>query len=72
VRDREAFGRPRAANQPVAFQLAELSAKVDMLQSHNYQSAQAHMADEDITRRATAAKLAAGRLLREVADVCLQ
>jgi citronellyl-CoA dehydrogenase len=52
--------------------MAELSAQVDLLPSHNLQSAQALMAGEDITRMATVAKLTAGRLAREVADLCLQ
>jgi citronellyl-CoA dehydrogenase len=52
--------------------MAELSAQGDLLQSHNYATAEAHVAGEDTTRQATVAKLAAGRLLREVADTCLQ
>jgi citronellyl-CoA dehydrogenase len=72
VRQRQAFGRPLAANQYVAFRLAELSAQVDLLQSHNYVCAQSYVDGEDTTRAATVAKLTAGRLLREVADTCLQ
>ncbi|UYB39049.1 acyl-CoA dehydrogenase family protein [Streptomyces sp. Je 1-4] len=72
LRGRQAFGKPLAANHHVAYRLAELSAKVDLLESHNYQTAQAYMSGEDTTRQATVAKLTAGRLMREVADVCLQ
>ncbi|NNN02233.1 MAG: acyl-CoA dehydrogenase, partial [Acidimicrobiaceae bacterium] len=61
-----------AAKQYVAFRMTELSAQLDLLHSHNLQSAQALMAGEDITRMATVAKLTAGRLAREVADLCLQ
>jgi citronellyl-CoA dehydrogenase len=45
---------------------------VDLLRSHNLVTCEALMADEDITRMATVAKLKAGRLVREVADWCLQ
>lgn len=72
VLQRQAFGKPLAANQYLAFRLSELSAQVDLLQSHNLQTAQAYEAGEDITRQATVAKLMAGRLSREVADTCLQ
>jgi citronellyl-CoA dehydrogenase len=72
LKQREAFGRPLMANQYVAFRLAELSAQVDLLQSHNYACAEAYLNGEDTTRQATVAKLTAGRLLREVADTCLQ
>ncbi|PWW24098.1 citronellyl-CoA dehydrogenase [Geodermatophilus normandii] len=72
LRQRQAFGRPLAANQYVAFRLAELSAQVDLLRSHNYACAESYVDGEDTTRAATVAKLTAGRLLREVADTCLQ
>lgn len=49
-----------------------LQAEVDLLRSHNLQTCEALMAGEDITRMATVAKLKAGRLIREVADWCLQ
>lgn len=72
VLQRQAFGKPLADNQYLAYRLAELSAKVDLLQSHNYQAAEAHQSGDDIIRQATVAKLMAGRLAREVADTCLQ
>jgi citronellyl-CoA dehydrogenase len=72
VRDRTVFGRPLADRQYVAFRLTELQAEVDLLRSHNLITCEALMAGEDITRMATVAKLKAGRLVREVADWCLQ
>lgn len=72
LKDREAFGKPLMDNQYLAFRLAELSAQADLLQSHNYACADAYMAGDDTTRMATVAKLASGRLLREVADTCMQ
>ncbi|WP_433719335.1 acyl-CoA dehydrogenase family protein [Actinoplanes sp. CA-051413] len=72
VLDRQVFGRPLADRQYVAFRLTELQAEVDLLRSHNLVTCEALMAGEDITRMATVAKLKAGRLVREVADWCLQ
>jgi citronellyl-CoA dehydrogenase len=72
LKQREAFGKPLMANQYVAFRLAELSAQVDLLQHHNYACAEAYTNGEDTTRHATVAKLVSGRLLREVADTCMQ
>ena len=72
VVDRQVFGRPLADRQYVAFRLTELQAEVDLLRSHNLVTCEALMAGEDITRMATVAKLKAGRLVREVADLCLQ
>jgi citronellyl-CoA dehydrogenase len=72
LRQRQAFGRPLLAQQYVQFRLAELSAQVELLTSLNYACAEAYANGEDTTRQATIAKLTAGRLLREVADTCLQ
>ncbi len=70
--NRTAFGKPLMANQHLAFRLAELSAQVDLLQHHNYAGAEMVMSGQDTTRHATIAKLVSGRLLREVADTCMQ
>lgn len=70
--DRRVFGGTLASKQHVAFRLAELSAQVDLLRSHNHVVCEGIVAGEDVTRGATVAKLTAGRLAREVADVCLQ
>jgi citronellyl-CoA dehydrogenase len=72
VRDRTVFGRPLAERQYVAFRLTELQAEVELLRSHNLVTCEALTAGDDITRAATVAKLKAGRLIREVADWCLQ
>jgi citronellyl-CoA dehydrogenase len=72
IRDRTVFGRPLSERQYVVFRLTELQAEVDLLRSHNLMTCEALMAGDDITRMATVAKLKAGRLVREVADWCLQ
>jgi citronellyl-CoA dehydrogenase len=72
LRERQVFGKPLLAQQYIQFRLAELSAKVELLQALNYACAEAYMNGDDTTRQATIAKLTAGRLLREVADTCMQ
>lgn len=69
---RHTFGKPLASKQYVAFTLSELTARVELLRSHNLRVVEALDAGEDITRLATIAKLEAGRLLRDTADACLQ
>jgi citronellyl-CoA dehydrogenase len=70
--DRHVFGKPLLANQYLSFRLAELAAEVDLLRVYNQAIAEAYAAGDDTTRQATIAKLKAGRLVREVADTCLQ
>jgi citronellyl-CoA dehydrogenase len=70
--ERRVFGAPLLANQYVQFRLAELAAEVDLLRVYNIACADAYVHGEDTRRRATIAKLKAGRLVREVADWCLQ
>jgi citronellyl-CoA dehydrogenase len=72
LRQRQVFGRPLLANQYLQFTLAELAAELDLLREYNYSCAEAYMRGEDTTRRATIAKLKAGRLQRAIADTCLQ
>jgi citronellyl-CoA dehydrogenase len=72
LRARNAFGGPLSEKQYVAFRMAELTAEVDLLRQYTYAAAEASVRGEDITRYATIAKLKAGRLVREVADTCLQ
>lgn len=72
LRERHVFGEPLLAKQHVQFQLAQLSAELDLLRSYNYSIAEAYDRGESTTRQATIAKLTAGRLARKVADECLQ
>ena len=69
---RKAFGRALIDNQHIAFELAHLYARLDMLKHYNYACAEAYMRGEDTTRYATVAKLTIGRLSRDVAAACLQ
>jgi citronellyl-CoA dehydrogenase len=72
LQERTAFGKPLMAQQVIQFRLAELLAEVDLLRHYNYAAAQAVVDGVDPTRFATIAKLKTGRLVREVADACLQ
>jgi citronellyl-CoA dehydrogenase len=72
LKTRSAFGEPLIDRQYVAFRLAELTARLDLLRHYNYTSAEAYMRGEDTTRFATIAKLETGRLARDVAATCLQ
>ena len=72
LRERNVFGDPLLSKQYVQFRLAELSAELDLLRTYNRSIAERFDAGEDTTREATIAKLTAGRLVRRVADECLQ
>jgi citronellyl-CoA dehydrogenase len=72
LRQRVVFGKPLLANQHVQFTLAELAAQLDLARHYNYACAEAYMRGEDTTRFATIAKLTVGRLVRKIADTCMQ
>jgi len=72
TRERKAFGAPLLDNQYIHFRLAELLTEVEMLRSGLYRATDNHVAGEDATMLASMCKLKCGRLLREVADSCLQ
>jgi citronellyl-CoA dehydrogenase len=72
LQDRAAFGKPLLANQALQYRLAELYAEVDLVDGFCELAAQRFADGEDVTRQATVAKLKVGRLVREVADACVQ
>ena len=72
TRDRTAFGQPVLANQAVHFRLAELQTEVELLRALTYDAVEGYIAGNDVTLKASMAKLKAGRLAREVTDSCLQ
>lgn len=77
-RNRETFGRPLISNQVIHFRLAELKSEVELLKSLNHRIADMIIAGESMDHGISSAmlaaisKLKAGRLIREVADTCLQ
>ncbi len=72
TRQRVAFGKPLLDNQVIHFRLAELATEVESLRALVYRAVELYVGGEDVTRLASMAKLKAGRLIREVADSCLQ
>jgi len=72
ARERQAFGRSILDNQWVHYKLAELQTEVACLRALCWQGVDEVVAGSDATRTATMAKLKAGRVIREVADGCLQ
>lgn len=72
TRQREVFGQPLIHNQVIYFRLAELQTEVEALRSLVYRATEGYVAGEDVTPLASMAKLKGGRLIREVADSCLQ
>ena len=72
---RHAFGKPLIANQWIQFKLGELLTEIEAAKQLNYYCASLIESGADgseITRIASMCKLKAGRLMREVADTCLQ
>ena len=72
LQQRVAFGKPLLANQHLQYRLAELYADVDTMDGFLQYAADKYIAGQDVTREATVAKLKTGRLVREVADTCVQ
>ncbi|MGD9722707.1 MAG: acyl-CoA dehydrogenase family protein [Pirellulales bacterium] len=71
-RGRKTFGKPLIENQWIYFKLTELIAEIEFLRQMCYQCGRLMDRGEDYTREASMVKLKAGRLVREVADTCLQ
>jgi citronellyl-CoA dehydrogenase len=72
TRQRKAFGRSVLDNQVVHYRLAELRTEVEALRALTYTAVELYVSGKDVTRLASMAKLKCGRLVREVADSCLQ
>ena len=71
-RGRSTFGKPLIENQWIYFKLTELISEVEFLKQMCYHCGRIMDRGEDYTREASMAKLKAGRLVREVADTCMQ
>ena len=72
TRQRQAFGQSILDNQVVHFRLAELQTEVELLRALVYDAVEGYINGQDVTLKASMAKLKAGRLSREVTDSCLQ
>ena len=71
-KERHTFGQPLIHNQVIHFRLAELRTEVELLRSLVYRAVDDYVRGQDVTKMASMAKLKCGRLIREVADSCLQ
>ena len=72
TRGRKAFGQSILDNQVVHYRLAELQTEVEALRALTYDAVEGYINGEDVTTKASMAKLKVGRLAREVSDGCLQ
>jgi citronellyl-CoA dehydrogenase len=72
TRERSTFGQPIIDNQVVHFRLAELRTEVEALRALTWSAVEQYVSGRDVTKLASMAKLKCGRLMREVADSCLQ
>jgi citronellyl-CoA dehydrogenase len=73
--DRSTFGKPLISNQWIQFKLCELLTEIEALRQLNYSCAALMGEDEtslEVTKIASMCKLKVGRLMREVADTCIQ
>src|SRR3989344_5079846 len=71
-KERHTFGQTLINNQVIHFRLAELRTEVELLRSLVYRAVDEYVQGKDVTKMASMAKLKCGRLIREVADSCLQ
>jgi len=72
VKERHVFGKPLLDNQVIYFKLAELQTEIEALRALVYDAIEGYINGEDVSLKASMAKLKAGRLARVVTDSCLQ
>ncbi|WP_028604546.1 acyl-CoA dehydrogenase family protein [Ottowia thiooxydans] len=72
AQQRRLFGGNLIDQQWVQFKLAELQTEVEALRALTWRAGEFYVAGQDVLQWASMAKLKAGRLMREVADTCLQ
>lgn len=72
TRERHTFGKPLIDNQVIHFRMAELQTEIEACRALTYRALEDYIRGKDVTKWASMAKLKAGRLVREVADTCMQ
>jgi citronellyl-CoA dehydrogenase len=75
TQERKAFGKSLLSNQWIQFKLSELLVEIEALKQLNYYCAsliESRAPSSEVTRIASMCKLKVGRLMRQVADTCLQ
>lgn len=71
-RDRETFGQPLIDNQLIHFTMAELQTEVEATRALVYRACELYVQGKDVLQLASMVKLKSGRLVRTIADQCLQ
>ena len=72
AQQRKMFGATLIDQQWVQFKLAELQTEIESLRALTWRAGELYVGGQDVLQLASMAKLKAGRLTREVADICLQ
>ena len=72
ARERRMFGGTLLDQQWVQFKLVELQTEVEALRALTWAAGERYVQGQDVLQWASMAKLKAGRLMRQVADTCLQ
>ena len=72
AQQRKMFGATLIDQQWVQFKLAELQTEIEALRALTWRAGELYVSGQDVLQLASMAKLKAGRLTREVADICLQ
>ena len=71
-RDRQVFGKKLLEKQWVYFHLAELRTELTILRQFVYTCTERMIKGEEVSKEISMAKLKAGRLVRQVTDICVQ
>jgi alkylation response protein AidB-like acyl-CoA dehydrogenase len=72
AREREAFGKPIAAQQVIRHMLVDMAARIEVAREYNYATADRLGHGEYPVKEISICKLVAGQVAFEVADTCLQ
>ncbi len=72
LREREAFGKPLLDNQFIHYKLAELQTELEAVKAMTYRATDLYVNGTDVTQLASMCKLKKARVMREIADWCLQ
>ncbi|HEY8741382.1 MAG TPA: acyl-CoA dehydrogenase family protein [Candidatus Dormibacteraeota bacterium] len=72
AKERQAFGKPIAAQQVIKHMLVDMQAKIEVAREYNYATARAFGEGEYPVKEISICKLVTGQVAFEVADTCMQ
>ena len=72
AKEREAFGKPIAAQQVIRHMLVDMAAKIEVAREYNYATARRFGDGEYPVKEISICKLVTGQVAFEVADTCMQ